>query len=96
MNGRFGGRLSAVLYLLCGTLVAVAVPIVPAASGTNAIGLLATAATALAVGAVIWKLPWERWSRASTLWLVPPTFTLIAFYNFFSDVDGYRYAPSSS
>jgi diguanylate cyclase (GGDEF)-like protein/PAS domain S-box-containing protein len=93
MNGRFGGRLSAVLYLLCGSLVAVAVPIVPAASGTNAIGLLATAATALAVGAVIWKLPWERWSRASTLWLVPPTFTLIAFYNFFSDVDGYRYAP---
>ncbi len=93
LNGRFGGRLSAVLYLLCGSLVAVAVPIVPARPGTNEAGLLATAATALASGAVIWKLPWERWSRASSLWIVPPTFTLIAFYNSFSDADGYRYAP---
>jgi diguanylate cyclase (GGDEF)-like protein/PAS domain S-box-containing protein len=92
-NARFGGRLSAVLYLLCGSLVAVAVPFVPAAPGTNENGLLATAATALAAGAVIWKLPWERWSRASSLWIVPPTFTLIAFYNCFSDADGYRYAP---
>ncbi len=92
-NGRFGGQLSAVLYLLCGGLVAVAVPIVPSAPGTNEAGLLATAAVALASGAVIWKLPWERWSRSSSLWIVPPTFTLIAFYNFFSDADGYRYAP---
>ncbi|HYL51017.1 MAG TPA: sensor domain-containing diguanylate cyclase, partial [Acidimicrobiia bacterium] len=92
-NGRFGGRLSAVLYLLCAGLVAIAVPFVPAAPGTNHAGLLATAAVALAAGCVIWVLPWGRWPAASTLWLIPPTFALIAVYNFFSDADGYRYAP---
>jgi len=66
-NGSFGGRLSAVLYLLCAGLVAIAVPFVPAAPRTNQAGLLAAAAVALAAGCVIWVLPWGRWPAASTL-----------------------------
>ena len=92
-NGRFGGRLSAVLYVLCGSLVAVAVPLVPSAPGANRGALVAIAGVTLAAGGLIWVLPWYRWPRASTLALLPPTFALIATYNFFADADGFRYAP---
>jgi len=92
-NGRFGGRLSAVLYVLCGSLVAVAVPLVPSAPGANRGALVAIAGVTLAAGGLIWVLPWYRWPRASTLALLPPTFALIATYNFFAGADGFRYAP---
>jgi len=92
-SGRFGGRLSAVLYLLCGALVAVAVPVVPSAPAANRGGLFAVAGIALASGIVIWILPWQQWPRASTLVLLPPTFVLIALYNLAGGNDGFRYAP---
>jgi diguanylate cyclase (GGDEF)-like protein/PAS domain S-box-containing protein len=92
-SGRFGGRLSAVLFLLCGSLVAIAVPFVPSVAGTNRGVLLAIAAVTLAAGGIIWWLPWYRWPRASTLALIPPTLLLIAIYNFYSGADGFRYAP---
>ena len=47
-SGRFGGRLSAVLFLLCGSLVAVAVPLVPSAPSANRGALLAIAGVTLA------------------------------------------------
>jgi len=92
-SGRFGGRLSAVLFLLCGSLVAVAVPLVPSAPSANRGALLGIAGVTLAAGVVIWLLPWDRWPRASTLALIPPTLVLIGVYNFFAGGDGYRYAP---
>ena len=92
-NGRFGGRLSAVLYVLCGSLVAIAVPLVPSAPDANRGALLAIAGVTLFAGGVIWVLPWHRWPRASSLLLLPPTFALIGTYNFFAAADGFRYAP---
>jgi diguanylate cyclase (GGDEF)-like protein/PAS domain S-box-containing protein len=92
-SGRFGGRLSAVLFLLCGSLVAVAVPLVPSAPSANRGALLGIAGVTLAAGVVIWLLPWDRWPRSSTLALIPPTLILIGVYNFFAGGDGYRYAP---
>ena len=93
MNAAFGGRLSAVLYLLCGSLVAVAAPVVPLPGSANRLGLMAVAAVTLLSGVVIAKLPWWRWGRATTLWLVPSTFALIALDNVVSGGDGFRYAP---
>ena len=92
-SGRFGGRLSAVLFLLCGSLVAVAVPLVPSAPSANRAALLVVAGVTLASGVVIWFLPWYRWPRSSTLVLIPPTLVLIGVYNFFAGADGFRYAP---
>jgi hypothetical protein len=89
-SGRFGGRLSAVLFLLCGSLLAVAVPFVPSAPSAHEGVLLGLAGITLASGVVIWRLPWERWPRASTLALIPPTLVLIGIYNFFEGADGYR------
>jgi diguanylate cyclase (GGDEF)-like protein/PAS domain S-box-containing protein len=92
-TGQFGGRLSAVLYLLCGGLLAVAVPTVPSGPEANRGAQLAVALVALASGLLIWVLPWHRWPRTSTLVLVPPTFVLITLYNLASGNDGFRYAP---
>ena len=92
-TGEFGGRLSAVLYLLCGALLAVAVPTVPSGPDANRGAQLVLAAIALASGVIIWALPWHRWPRTSTLALVPPTFALITLYNLASGNDGFRYAP---
>jgi diguanylate cyclase (GGDEF)-like protein/PAS domain S-box-containing protein len=92
-TGRFGGRLSAVLFLLCGSLVAVAVPLVPATPSANRGVLLGIAGVTLAAGVVIWLLPWDRWPRLSTLALIPPTLLLIGIYNYFAGADGFRYAP---
>ncbi len=92
-SGRFGGRLSAVLFLLCGSLLAVAVPLVPSAPNANRNVLVALAGVTLACGGVIWLLPWDRWPRSSTLALIPPTLVLIGIYNFADGSDGYRYAP---
>jgi len=55
--------------------------------------LFAVAGIALASGILIWFLPWQRWRRASTLALLPPTFVLIAVYNLAAGNDGFRYAP---
>ncbi len=92
-NAGFGGRLSAVLYLLCGALVAVAVLLVPSPPGASERGLLAVAGVAVAAGAVIHFVPWHRWAREATLVLIPPTFAIIGFYNTFAGGDGFRYTP---
>jgi diguanylate cyclase (GGDEF)-like protein/PAS domain S-box-containing protein len=92
-SGRFGGRLSAVLFLLCGSLVAVAVLLVPSAPNANRGALLGIAGVTLASGVLIWLLPWDRWPRSSTLALIPPTLLLIGVYNYFAGADGFRYAP---
>ncbi len=92
-TGQFGGRLSAVLYLLCGTLLVVAVPLVPAGPEANRAGMFGLGVVALGSGAVIWFLPWYRWRRASTLVLLLPTFVLIALFNLAAGNDGFRYAP---
>jgi diguanylate cyclase (GGDEF)-like protein/PAS domain S-box-containing protein len=92
-SSRFAGRLSAVLYLLCGTLLLVLVPSLPLAPGADRGALLVIAGVAVAMGCVVGILPWHRWSRAASLWLIPPTFLLIAVHNHFAAADGYRYAP---
>ena len=93
LSSRLAGRLSAVLYLLCGALLLVLVPLLPLAPGANRGALLVVAGVAVAMGCVIGSLPWHRWPRSASLWLVPPTFTLIAVHNHFSAAEGYRYAP---
>jgi diguanylate cyclase (GGDEF)-like protein/PAS domain S-box-containing protein len=44
------------------------------------------------MGALIWVLPWSRWPVWSSLFLLPPTFLLIAVNNLAGGADGYRYA----
>src|SRR4051794_5550004 len=89
-SAQAAGQLSAVLFFLCGALVAADSPLVHTGRvhhlALAGIGLLAAAA-----GPVILFLPWRRWPRWSTLCLVPLAFTLIPLHNWAPGADGFRY-----
>lgn len=89
-SSQAGGRLAAVLYVLCGLLVAAA-SLLPLPEGASRRGLEVVGALAATSGVVIWFLPWSRWKRATTLWVVPPALGLIALHNHLAANDGYRY-----
>src|SRR5439155_22520791 len=44
-------------------------------------------------GGVTWILPWRRWRRSATLWLVPVAFALIAVGNVFGGANLLPYGP---
>ena len=83
------GRLSATLFVLCGTLVLVTAGLAP--SSTNRVGVALIGAAATAAGLTIWHFPWHRWPRSSTLWLFVPALALIATNNVLTAADGFRY-----
>jgi diguanylate cyclase (GGDEF)-like protein/PAS domain S-box-containing protein len=91
LSPRVVGRISAVLFVLCGALVALLAPILPYPAAASRPGLAVVASAAVVSGAVIWSLPWNRWPRLATLWLVPVATTLVVLHNVFSGLDGFAY-----
>ncbi len=86
------GRIASVLFVLCGSLEAAMAPVLPFAAGATRWGLELVGAMAIASGAVIWVLPWDRWGRLSTLWLVPVAMSLVCLHNVYSGYDGFLYS----
>ena len=84
------GQLSAVLFFLCGLLVVAASPAINGPQ-VHRLLLVLVGLTAAVSGVVIVALPWHRWPRAATLWLVPMAFGLIALHNWATGGDGIRY-----
>jgi len=84
-------RVSAALYFLCGCLVDVAAGFMPFAPGSSRPAVAAVGGVAAISGVVIWFLPWERWGKRSSLWLVPLAFALISVHNVFTGGDGFLY-----
>ena len=84
------GQLSAVLFFLCGLLVVIAAPLLDGPHVHPAV-LIAVGLTAASSGVVIMVMPWHRWPRAATLWLVPLAFALIAVHNWATGGNGIRY-----
>jgi diguanylate cyclase (GGDEF)-like protein/PAS domain S-box-containing protein len=85
------GRLAALLYLVCGPLVAIGSLALPMLAGENRGLLFILAIAAVVSGGVIWFIPWERFGRSSTLWLLPPTFALIASFDALAGRESYAY-----
>jgi diguanylate cyclase (GGDEF)-like protein len=54
-------------------------------------GLVVVGLLAGAVGGVAWFLPWQHWSRASSLWLVPVALALISGGDPLGGTDPYTY-----
>jgi diguanylate cyclase (GGDEF)-like protein/PAS domain S-box-containing protein len=82
-------RLSAALFALCGLLVVVVTPWLPARSH---VGLVLAGLAAIISAGVMMLLPWERWPRTATLWLTLLSTGLIAIHNVFTGADGFRYS----
>jgi diguanylate cyclase (GGDEF)-like protein/PAS domain S-box-containing protein len=91
LTTRLVGQISSALFLLCGLLGISAGACVSFPAGANRFGLMADGVATLISGVVIGVVPWERWRRSASLWLVPLAFTLIVIHGLFSAYDGFIY-----
>jgi diguanylate cyclase (GGDEF)-like protein/PAS domain S-box-containing protein len=92
LTTRMVGRLSATLWILSGLLVVAAGSFVPLPPGASRQGVVITGLSAIICGGVIRVIPWERWHRSATLWIVPVAFAVIALHDRFTGGDGFVYA----
>ena len=81
LGPRAVARVAAALWMGCGALVAVAIPLVASSDEANRGAIVAIGVGAVAIGAIIWCLPWHRWPERATLVLVPVAFAVIGAYN---------------
>ncbi len=81
----------AAALFLSGGLGSFVSALLPGAAGLDRLAIMAVSLVGIGVGVVVWYLPWERWPRGVSLWLVPIAFALIAVGNHFTDAEPYRY-----
>jgi len=86
------GRLSGALWVASGLLVAIAGAVLPFRPGSSSVGVVSVGVACVAIGTVVWYLPWCRWRRSSTLWLIPLAFGMITLHNRFTGEDGFVYS----
>jgi diguanylate cyclase (GGDEF)-like protein len=77
LSQRLIARLGAVLFVLSG-VVTLGNLALPSPTERHIPAMIAIAVAAIAVGAVSWFLPWQRWRRSATLPLVPAAFLMIS------------------
>ena len=70
---------AASLHMACGAVVFALTPALR--SPRWPLGVAAVGGAAVVIGAVIWRLPWHRWSERATRWLIPEALTLVALFN---------------
>ena len=81
LGARSVARVAAALWIGCGALVAVAIPLVATNEEGHRGTIVAVGVAAMVIGVIVWFLPWHRWPERATLVLVPVAFTVIAVYN---------------
>ena len=85
------GRLSAALWIGTGVLVVLAGAVLSFRAGFSRAGMVGIGLACVAIGAVVYRIPWARWGRSATLWLVPVAFGMITLYNGFTGEDAFLY-----
>ncbi|HEV3226603.1 MAG TPA: EAL domain-containing protein [Acidimicrobiales bacterium] len=91
LSPRALGRLSSALFLLCGALVGLGSALLPPTPGSSRLAMEGVAALALGSGVIIGLLPWQRWRRSATLWLMPIALACVVAHNVAAHADGFRY-----
>ena len=93
MSSHVAGRVATVFYAL-GGLVMITAGYLGNSLEANPRGNVLLGLVAIVIGGGIWWLPWGRWPRSRTAWVVPPFFILLLFSNVFSVNHPYRYGLS--
>ena len=75
------GRLAGILFLGLGAVTLASFASLP--TGTQRNGTASIGVTAVIAGLIVMKLPWDRWPRSRSLWLVPPALALVSLGNAF-------------
>lgn len=84
------GKVAGVLLAVGGVVTLITV-VLPSSGDWNRRNLALVALAAVAIGAVVFLLPWHRWPRQATLVLIPVSFALIGLGNTFKQ-DPWTYA----
>ena len=84
------GKLAAGMWMVSSLLVVSAELLAP--GHTSRFATVAIGLGALVSGMALWVLPWCRWPRSVTLWLVPLTFATIGLDYRLADGNGFLYA----
>jgi diguanylate cyclase (GGDEF)-like protein len=77
LSQRLIARLGAMLFMLSGALTLANLAI-QSPTERHIPAMIVIGLAAIAIGALCWSLPWQRWSRSATLPLVPVAFVMIA------------------
>ncbi len=84
------GKLAAGMWMVSSLLVVSAELLAP--GHTSRFATVAIGLGALVSGMALWMLPWWRWPRSVTLWLVPLTLATIGLDYRLADGNGFLYA----
>ena len=82
---------SAAWLFLTGGLLTLLTAWLPASSLRNADAIDGIGLAALAVGLLVWVLPWERWRRSASLVLVPLAMAMVALADAFGSRSAFTY-----
>jgi len=85
------GRLSGALWIGTGLLVAVAGAVLRFDPGSSRAGMVGVGVACVVIGATVLRIPWARWRRSATLWLVPVALGMITLYNQYTGHDALVY-----
>src|SRR5438309_6434201 len=85
------GRLAAYLFMASGALSAAVLPL-PQLPDVHKSAVLVLAGLTIVIGGIAYLLPWERWSRRSTLALLPVAFVVLALGNYYGSARSYSYS----
>ena len=81
------GRIAAIIFIVCGLLGLVGL-LLPTGEGADSLGVIIASTAAIVAGIVTTFLPWHRWPRWHTHWLILVGFGLIglgiSFYGEFA------------
>jgi len=92
LSSELVAKIAAGLWILASALVLSAELIVAPPAGSSRLGSVVVCGISLAAGMVMWVLPWDRWRRSATLWLVPLAFATIGVDLRLGNGDGFLYA----
>ena len=90
--GRKGAaRIAAYLFIASGALSLVALPL-PQLPGINRPMVVVLSGAAVLAGLITYVLPWDRWPRQASLFLLPIAFLIIGLGNYFGSARSYSYS----
>ena len=85
------GRLSGSLWIGTGLLVALAGATLRFGLGSSRAGMVGVGIACVVIGVTVLRIPWARWRRSATLWLVPVALGMITLYNQYTGHDALVY-----
>ncbi len=90
ISNEMAGRIAAALWVLAGLMI-VMTGYLGNLPDSRPLGIVLVGLIAVGIGCGVWILPWDRWPRSRTAWVVPMSFALVTLNNIYSAAEPFRY-----